>query len=873
MKTKNSLHGFGHSLLIAMAVAWAVSQNARADYQSTVLGDNPIGFWPLSLYDVNATNSVATDLSGNNNNGTYQNIYVGYNDAPGPSPYITNSVSFDGQTTYVDLSTGSDPALLNFGGQITMEAWVQSTTAAGTGYVIGKGYDPNYAADEISLRCDGSYEYQGGIYSTNTGDVRATGGIITTNWSHLVCTYDGTNWNLYLNGAFVAKTTSTNGALDFPTPWAIGDGTASANNRFFEGNLSEVALYTNALTPAQILKHYFVGLYGTTNLPPVIVLQPIGQLASPGGTVTFSCQVESLSPATNQWFFDGVALANQTNATLTLNDVQTASAGSYSVRVGNNVGATNSVAVRLSVEAPGVYGFSPIPIASSSYNESMIMAKVDLVAATTATLDEGTENYGTTWFQQGYYLADPSVGLPAPGATFTYTSNSIEYSYTMAPSYTNDDAILIDSSAPSATLTLTTPANYSGLSFLGSSGFGPTTNNYAVYHSDGTIEQGKIAAPDWFSGNGSIALGVGGRVDAAARDFGYWGAGGLPYIYDVNINLSDTTSPVTRITLTSASGGNTCWLAVSGSTGGNFSPIAFTGYNEGMIVPSNAQEFVGGSYTTASMDNGTGNTGTSWYEQGYSTTPWFASGTGVPSAGSWISTANQITYVMAPSYTNDDVAYVDASTSDTITLTTPVNVWGLSFLCSAGHGPIVVDYQVNHADSTSETGTFTALDWFNTTAVAWAANGRVDVGNDGGSSGSIQTFGNVPVMHWLNIGVTNINSPVTSINLSWPGSSGNYSGGNAEIFAVSGAYTNQQDTITSIVKNGSGSPQGSGSASLNFKGIPGYQYILQYTTNVAPPVVWHNATTNTAANTGLSQFTDTGATNHPAAFYRTYYLP
>ena len=855
-----------------MAVAGAVAQNVRADYTSTVLGDNPVGFWPLSLYDVNATNGIATDLSGNNN-GTYFNIYAGYNDVPGPSAYITNGASFDGLSTYVDLSTGSNPGLLNFGGQITMEAWVQPATLAGNGYLIGKGYDTTYGSDEISLRCDGAYQHQAGIYNSTLGDVRVTGGIITSNWQYVVCDYDGAKWNLYVNGALVSYNVNTNGALNFATPWAIGDGTAAGNSRIFQGNLSEVALYTNALTPAQVLKHYFAGLYGSTNLPPVIVQQPMSQLASPGGTVTFSCAVESLSAYTNQWFFNGVALPNQTGATLTLNNIQMANSGSYSVLVGNSVGTTNSIAVRLSVEAPGVYGFSPLPIASSSYNESMIMAKGDLVPATTATLDNGTKNFGTTWFQQGYYLAYPNVGLPAPGATFSYTTNSIQYSYTMAPSYTNNDAILINSTVSSATLALTTATAYSGLSFLGSAAYGPTTNNYAVYHSDGTIEHGQIVAPDWFNGSGAVEMGVGGRVDAAARNFGYWGAGSLPYIDNVNITLSDTTSPVTQIVLTSASGGNTCWLALSGSTGGNFSPIAFTGYNESMIVASNAQEFAGGSYTTASMDSGTGNTGTSWYEQGYSTTPYFAAGTGVPGAGSWISTANQIIYQLAPSYTNDDVAYVDASTSDTITLTTPVNVWGLSFLCSAGHGPIVVDYQVNHADSTFETGTFTALDWFNTTAVAYTAAGRVDVGNDGGSSGSIQTFGNVPVMHWLNIGVTNINSPVTSINLSWASGAGNYSGGVAAIFAVSGAYTNQADTITSIVRNGSGSPQGSGSATLSFKGIPGYQYVLQFTTNVAPPVVWNNVTTNTAASSGLCQLTDTGATNHPAAFYRTSYLP
>src|SRR5215469_600320 len=363
MKTTNSLRCIRDGFLIVLAAAAMGAQNVRADYTSTVLADNPIGYWPLNLGDTNAANQIATDLSGNANNGAYINIYAGYNDVPGPSLYITNGASFDGLTTYVDLSTGSNTALLNFGGQITMEAWVQSATSQGTGYIIGKGYDPNYAADEISLRCAGSYIFQGGIYDTNVGDVRVSAGDVTTNWAHLVCTYDGARWNLYFNGTFVAETTSTNGALDFPTPWAIGDGSASANTRIFEGNLSEVALYTNALTPAQILKHYFVGLYGTTNLPPVIIQQPMSQLASPGGTVTFTCQVESLSPVTNQWFFNGAPLPNQTGSTLVLNNVQTANSGSYSVLAGNSVGTTNSITVRLNVETPGVYGFSPIAIA------------------------------------------------------------------------------------------------------------------------------------------------------------------------------------------------------------------------------------------------------------------------------------------------------------------------------------------------------------------------------------------------------------------------------------------------------------------------------------------------------------------------------
>ncbi|HEV2435366.1 MAG TPA: LamG-like jellyroll fold domain-containing protein [Verrucomicrobiae bacterium] len=859
MKTIHPFHLSHGSFLLILAIAfWSSATSLKADYQSTVLADHPVGYWPLNLSDTNAGSGIATDLSGNGNNGSYVNIYQGYNNVPGPSPYITNGISFDGLSTYVDLGTGNNPALLNFGGPITMEGWVQSATLAGNGYVMGKGYDPTYGGDEISLRCDGYYSYQGGIYNTNLGDVRVTGGVVATNWVHLACTYDGANWNLFLNGALVAQTPSTNGALNFLTPWAIGDGTASANARIFQGNLSQVALYTNALTSAQVLTHYYVGIYGTTNVPPIITRQPASQLVSPGATVTFSYAAQSLLPVTNLWYKNGNPLPDETNATLVVTNVQTADVGSYSVLIGNSAGTTNSAGANLQVETEGVYGFSPIAITAGSYNEDMIIEKGALVAVTTATVDAGTTDNGTTWFEQGYYAADNTIGLPPAGSTFSTNNTGVVHSYTMASSYTTNDAVLLNGTVSSATLSLTAPAAYSSLSFLGSAGYGPATNNYVVHHADGTTETGSIVVPDWF-GSGTVALGVGGRVYPDSRTLDIRGPGLNPFIFSIDAALTNTSSPVTSIVLTSASGGNTCLLALSGSTGGAFSPVAFTGYNEDMIVEAGAQHFVGQSYTTASMDNGTANTGTSWYEAGYSTTPYFAPGSGVPAAGTAITSQTKPDhhYKMAPSYTANDVAYVDAATADTITLSTPATVWALSFLVSAGHGPVTVNYIVHHADASSESGTYVAPDWFATSPVAWGVNGRVDVGN-----GGIQTFGNVPNLLSVDIGVTNISSPVTSIDLSTSAS-----GANAEVFAVSGAFTSQTDAFTRVSRNANGS------TTLDFTGLPGYQYLLQFTARLTPPVVWQNLSTNTAASNGTWQYTDIGATNRSTGFYRTLYLP
>src|SRR6185295_14129164 len=105
------------------AILLMAATAVRADYQSTVLSDSPTAFYPLNL-NVD-TGSTATDASGNGNPGTFVNINSTFNNVTGPSPFITNAISFDGSTTYIDLSGGSNPGLLNFAGAITLEAWVQ----------------------------------------------------------------------------------------------------------------------------------------------------------------------------------------------------------------------------------------------------------------------------------------------------------------------------------------------------------------------------------------------------------------------------------------------------------------------------------------------------------------------------------------------------------------------------------------------------------------------------------------------------------------------------------------------------------------------------------------------------------------------------
>lgn len=440
------------------------------------------------------------------------------------------------------------------------------------------------------------------------------------------------------------------------------------------------------------------------------------------------------------------------------------------------VSITLGIALALTTFARAQY--APISVTQSSYNEDIVVEQsAPHVAAqpTTASMDNGTGNTGNGWYERGYDTAASTTGVPNAGSTFTSESFS-DHSYQMAPNFQTNDTVLIDSTVTSDTITLDSPSAYSALSFVACSGNGPVTINYTVHHADSTTDTGSFSTQDWFSGGGQ-AVTVNGRLDVQSLAFNSVGSGS-PKIYSADVSLANTNSPVTSITLVySSGGGHACIFGVSGSTGSSFSPIGISGYNEDMIVEQTPA--LNGAYTTVSMDAGTGNNGNSWYEQGFNGQ---ALTTGLPHPGSTIVSASapDHSYTFAPGYSANNVFYVDSSHSPALVLNSPGFFSGLSFLGAAGHGPITVDYTVNHADGTSETGTFSVPDWFSSSLVAFIANGRVDV--DSGQLNNVN--GDFPRMFGTDITLNNTASQVTSIQLSYD--SGNSGGGIAALFAVSG---------------------------------------------------------------------------------------
>ncbi len=87
-------------------------------------------------------------------------------------------------------------------------------------------------------------------------------------------------------------------------------------------------------------------------IPPVgpsITQEPVAQNAYVHSTVNFTVVADGTPTLSYQWQFNSAPIPGATNATLTLTDVSTASAGNYRAVITNPYGSTNSAAVSLAV--------------------------------------------------------------------------------------------------------------------------------------------------------------------------------------------------------------------------------------------------------------------------------------------------------------------------------------------------------------------------------------------------------------------------------------------------------------------------------------------------------------------------------------------
>jgi len=197
------------------------------------------------------TGTVWTDISRNGYNGTLTGATF--------SSTGGGSVAFDGVDDYVSFST----AILAGRSELTVAMYVYPTQSGNNGSLFAEGYNPG---EWWQFNIITSIWY---TRDTSTGTTGARNNdlsidYLTLNkWNFITAVYSVTGgYKRYFVNAVQVATTST--SIDTlttdrnPAQSFLGRPTdpATASDKYFKGNISQVSLYSRALTPTEILQNY-----------------------------------------------------------------------------------------------------------------------------------------------------------------------------------------------------------------------------------------------------------------------------------------------------------------------------------------------------------------------------------------------------------------------------------------------------------------------------------------------------------------------------------------------------------------------------------------------------------------------------------------
>jgi hypothetical protein len=277
------------------AITFSVAAVSSGDILS-----NLNGYWNLD----ETSGAVAADSSGNGNHGTLAN---------GPvwtAGKIANGLLFDGVNDYIFLG---DPVSLRPANFMTMAAWVNFSNLSVNRMIVAKD-DSNHPSNNTFLRVD-----KGGQFVCSIGGARTTvrSAVVTGQWIHLACTYDGSGIRVYVNGTQQGMIARTGPIADeVGVGWLIGARTPAAPAIFMSGKLDDVRIYSRALSANDILSLFnFNGMNppGDTQPPVLSGGAPSGSL--PAGTTSTTLSVTTDESASCKYAaFAGISYQSMPNS-------------------------------------------------------------------------------------------------------------------------------------------------------------------------------------------------------------------------------------------------------------------------------------------------------------------------------------------------------------------------------------------------------------------------------------------------------------------------------------------------------------------------------------------------------------------------------
>lgn len=175
-------------------------------------------------------------------------------DGGGPFAYtaIDNSFSmeFDGAQSYFNITD----EILGGATSFTISCWYYSDSFVSDRTILGKwtGVSPT----KILLYHDAPNGWRI-LFRTTSGGTKSFQSTLTGTagvWQHLVCKFDGSDIKFYINGSTTDSTTVGSATVEDIGNMYIGADVGV--NRYWDGNLDELAIWTTALSDETVQAIY-----------------------------------------------------------------------------------------------------------------------------------------------------------------------------------------------------------------------------------------------------------------------------------------------------------------------------------------------------------------------------------------------------------------------------------------------------------------------------------------------------------------------------------------------------------------------------------------------------------------------------------------
>ena len=331
-----------------------------APYPAVVMAGGPATYWRLNATNGGLALDYASGYDGTNNGtmalttGLQSPAFAGFEST-------NKSFGFNGVGAYV-----KGPALDLNRSAFTVSAWITVSNFN----LAGKVYEAIVTKGDSSWRLHRANNTSGINFGVNgltpTFTCTENTPVDDGAWHYLVGVYNGSSIQLYLDGSLKIAGAQTGMAATNRFPIDIGEN-AEQTGRYWNGNISEVALYNRPLSSLEISNLYTTATVGPTM--PVIVGQPASQGVLVGSSAAFSVSILGGGPWTYQWKKGGVNIPGATSISYSIPSAYYTDADSYSVGVTNTVGGVLSDAASLTV--------SPQPTFANLTNSMVVHLKFD----------------------------------------------------------------------------------------------------------------------------------------------------------------------------------------------------------------------------------------------------------------------------------------------------------------------------------------------------------------------------------------------------------------------------------------------------------------------------------------------------------------